>query len=303
MIRNLKRVEIELQSFCNRKCAWCPNAVLLRDKSIEMDEELFIRIITELRDNDFTYRERKSVDKYISFNRFSEPMSHIELLKKRLNQALEIMPDAQYLINTNGDYMSREALDGLYLDKLNVMDYDSKGAEYWKAKFIECGIVITSETDSLLMGIHRNVSRVTCELNWTANTTLEDRAGFLKEDIHFKGNKIKWRNDKSERVFMCIEPTFYTSIDFNGNVMPCCHMRSDNPDHEKFIFGNLHNNTLGDILSSEKAADFRLKMGSGDSNIYPQECKNCQKVRGSYMYEIPNVDLDHFKGNLDINIL
>ncbi len=301
MLKYIKRVEIELQSKCNRKCSWCPNTVFKRDKSIELDEEIFLKVIRELKENNFDYKEHKGVLKYISFNRFCEPMYNIDLLKKRLSSALEIMPKADYLINTNGDYLTKEALDGLCLDKLNIMDYDCKGLTYWENRLKELGVVIINidELNKKIVGVHKNIGRVNCEVDWPLNAMLEDRASFLDEDIYYKHEdidiKMQWRNKKERRQVPCIEPSLYVSIDYNGNVVPCCHFRSDNPDHNEYIWGNVYEDNLVNILNSDKAEVFKKLMISGDWQRYPGNCRHCQKIRNVQFSTIPGLNDQSFK--------
>ena len=285
MLSHLKRVEIELQNFCNRKCSWCPNREISRDYE-EMPEETFLRIIRELTEGNFQYKETKTSTNYVSFNRFCEPMFNIDLLKKRLNQAIEINPDIQYLANTNGDFLTLESLNGLHLDKLNIMDYDCKGFDYWVNKFKELMImpVVVDKENNKLVGIHKSVGKVNCEVNWSLNAQLENRAGFLAEDVYFEkdGKKIpmEWRNNKQQRCISCIEPLYYSSIDWNGNVVLCCHYRSDIDDHKDMILGNVNDNTLTEILNGEKATYFKELLSSDDYDNYPEGCKYCQKLRG-----------------------
>ena len=286
MLSHLKRVEIELQNYCNRQCAWCPNTVYKRDKYQEMPEELFLKIIKELTEQNFQYKVTKTSANYVSFNRFSEPMFNIDLLKKRVNQAIAINSDLQYLINTNGDFLSREALDGLHLDKLNIMDYDNKGFEYWEKRLAELGVMIVSENRDTgnIVGIHNTIGKVNVEVDWAKNAQLENRAGFLGEDIFYEEDgeqhKLEWRNGKGRRYIECFEPMYYSSIDWNGNVMLCCHYRSDNPEHKDMILGNVKNNTLTEILTGEKAKYYQDLLGSDRYDDYPEGCQYCQKLRG-----------------------
>ncbi len=59
--------------------------------------------------------------------------------------------------------------------------------------------------------------------------------------------------EESKRKYSCDEPKKFIAIDYNGNVMPCCHMRSDNPKHDPYILGNVKDRTLKSIVESKKA--------------------------------------------------
>lgn len=72
MIEQLRIVEIELFSFCNRKCYWCPNKDIDRTFFEYLDRTLFVNLLAELRAHDF--------NGVFSFSRYNEPFSDIETL-------------------------------------------------------------------------------------------------------------------------------------------------------------------------------------------------------------------------------
>lgn len=52
--KDLHLIEIELFSFCNRTCWFCPNSVIdRRSKNIEMSEKTYLSILEQLRDIEF----------------------------------------------------------------------------------------------------------------------------------------------------------------------------------------------------------------------------------------------------------
>ncbi|WP_367183178.1 SPASM domain-containing protein [Cypionkella sp.] len=57
---------------------------------------------------------------------------------------------------------------------------------------------------------------------------------------------------------------------FNGNVVPCCHIRSDRPEHAKNVIGNLGRSaSIFDIFFSEKAAAWRRGLVHNGPNPAP----------------------------------
>jgi MoaA/NifB/PqqE/SkfB family radical SAM enzyme len=79
MIKNVRLIEIEIHSYCNRTCWFCPNSFLDRKHKIEMKEWVYLKILQELKD--MKYKE------VISFSRYNEPLSDMNLFVKRLKQA------------------------------------------------------------------------------------------------------------------------------------------------------------------------------------------------------------------------
>lgn len=110
----IRKIDIEITSFCNRKCGWCPNYIYDRNFMRIMPDEMYSKIINELSENDY--------DGCISFTRFNESFANRDLLEKRIKEARNKVPNSFLICNTNGDY----PYDGVDLDALTVMDYDNK---------------------------------------------------------------------------------------------------------------------------------------------------------------------------------
>ena len=121
---NIGLVEIETHSYCNRRCWFCPNSIIDRhSQNIELDEKLYLKIINELSEIDYS--------DHINFHRFNEPLSNKELILKRIRQAKEKLPNAKLGIFTNGDYLTTEYLNGLSEVGISyiVMSYYLKDSE------------------------------------------------------------------------------------------------------------------------------------------------------------------------------
>lgn len=274
MLSLVKLVEIEIHSFCNRKCLWCPNKFIERSKDkIVMPITIYEKVLYDLKDNNFRGT--------ISYSRYNEPLSDIKLLKSFTKLAKTILQDTKLVCNTNGDYLSKENLNNLYIDELSIMDYDCKGFDFYNKKLIDIGCEIVCFDEVFIKAKFNNIN-ILCYLNWPKHHKIEDRGGSLKNDIFFKDHKINWKNNKNIRINNCLEPTKFIGIDYNGFVVPCCHIRSDNNDHKKYILGNIYNNKLSEIYTSDKSCRFRNIMANGDYKLYCNACKYCQKEPGRY---------------------
>ncbi|MDR2526768.1 MAG: radical SAM protein, partial [Rickettsiales bacterium] len=105
--KKLNLVEIEVFSFCNRQCWFCPNSFIDRhSKNVLMDENIYMGILDDLKS--IEYRGM------ITYSRYNEPLSHKQIIIDRLKQARKYCPNALLHTNTNGDYLDREFLDDLY---------------------------------------------------------------------------------------------------------------------------------------------------------------------------------------------
>ena len=104
--KNVKLIEIGIFSFCNRKCWFCPNSIVDRfSKNVELDEDLFIKILKELQEIDYSNS--------LYLHRYNEPLYNKDLLLKRIKQAREYLPKSVIKIVSNGDYLTREYLKEL----------------------------------------------------------------------------------------------------------------------------------------------------------------------------------------------
>lgn len=289
MFNHIRRIDFEFQSYCNRECDWCPNKDIKRDFHEEMIEETYLQFLMDLSKNNFGARsifynyidiEENSYNEtspYFSFSGYQEPFSNLDLLRKRAEQAYNILPSTiEISANTNGDFLTKDSLEDLYLTNISIMDYDNKGIEHWVSKFKELNIAIVdiNYNTEIISGMHRFVNQVTCQCNWIKHASLENRGGFFKrEDL----KNVKWNNEMQERDFPCIEPSYYLTINYNGDVMPCCHMRHDNLNHKEFIMGNINEKSITEIYMSDKFIEFRQQLGN--QNLFPEVCKYCQKRR------------------------
>jgi radical SAM protein with 4Fe4S-binding SPASM domain len=65
----------------------------------------------------------------------------------------------------------------------------------------------------------------------------------------------------------CYLPFYHCTIDHNGNVVACCHMREGDG-----LVGNLLDGPLTDLLASPAATDMRRKLTSA---VKPDPCLDC----------------------------
>ncbi len=276
MLRSIRCVEIEIHSYCNRKCQWCPNSKLRRDQIKIMPEDLYLKIMNELKEKGF--------NGVISYSRYNEPMADIKLLKKRVEQAKNILPGVKLVSNTNGDYLDCLSLDRLLLDDLTVMDYDCMGLEQCLEKLKRVGARVALVDYPFIYALYKNIN-ILYYVDWPKNVEIVDRGGFLKKPVKLDGKKMNWLKNKERRSNPCFEPYNFIGIDYTGRVTPCCQIRSDFSKHNKYILGDLNHQSLSGIMLDKKAVNFRDLMSSYNASRYPDPCKYCQKSAGRYTRE------------------
>ena len=57
------------------------------------------------------------------------------------------------------------------------------------------------------------------------------------------------------------------------------NIRNDIEEHKPYILGDLHDNTLTEILNSYRAIEFRTHVAN---KIFPKPCQYCDKMPGRY---------------------
>lgn len=244
MISQIRLLEVELFSFCNRTCSFCPNSFIdrLSDNKI-LSKDTFSKLLVELKEHNF-----KGV---ISFSRYCEPFAHRNILEDRIKIVRQILPKVKLVCNTNGDY----DWEGIDLDEVTIMDYDNNLDKS------ELGLFTRTEKPFIVRKMRLG--------------KINNRAGALE--------KIRSRYI---RTAPCYEPTYFVGIDYNGEVSPCCNIRSDINLHKPYMLGNIQTQSLTEILTADKSNKFRNKVASCN---FDSICISCSKMPGRYTSDKPDI--------------
>ena len=85
---SVRLIEIEIHSYCNRTCDFCPNSFLdRRSHKTVLDPALYSKIMDDLASIDY-----RGV---ITYSRYNEPTSDRPLFIERLREARAKLPNAQ----------------------------------------------------------------------------------------------------------------------------------------------------------------------------------------------------------------
>ena len=229
-ISDLRLIEVELFSYCNRKCPWCPNNYIDR-RSETYTFELLDNLLEQLKAGNY--------NGHISFSRYNEPMSKIDYFKQCLVKIYEKLPDCTLVTNTNGDYINEDNLKGLLINELSIMDYDNRGMEWCKKRLLDCNVVIDKVTDKYIYG-HYGKMKILYYVDWRKHHAITDRGG----NLAMYSNQV--------RDYACYEPLYFIGVNYDGTVSPCCNIRNDASDMQRrYIIGDLNKDKLIDILNSK----------------------------------------------------
>tara|TARA_R110001583_G_scaffold55762_5_gene168906 strand:+ start:494 stop:1363 length:870 start_codon:yes stop_codon:yes gene_type:complete len=267
--KNLKLIEIEIFSFCNRKCWFCPNSFIDRHSENKiMPEEVYLDLINQLAEIKYSGE--------LAYNRYNEPLSQKDLFLKRVRQARAALPNAILRTNTNGDYVTREYIEELCdvgFDRLFIQQYLSNNEKYnhekmrarCEKKIKKLGLSAIVLTDISDYKLEYDISH--------RDMTIHIRSRNFDLDGSSRGDTIDLANDYV-RTQKCLQVTNNMYIDYNGSVMVCCALRSDVPDHASGIMGQIKNKRLWDIYADKNYKPWR------DHHKYdgPKEgvCKTCK---------------------------
>jgi len=268
-LKNLKSIEIEVFSFCNRRCWFCPNSTINRHShNIEMKEDLYLKILGELKLADFKGE--------ISYSRYNEPLAYKDIILKRIAQARSVLPDVFLTTNTNGDYLTKEYLSELKiagLNELHIQHYLRKD-EIFDADVIYEKFNKTCQ--SLGLGYTTlKAAKTTIKINFEyEGMSIFGTARDFKKNGNTRGGSVKTLKPK-RRNYPCLTPHLRLYIDYNGKVMPCCNLRSDIMEHVSFVIGDANETSVEELFNNDKMNRLRDKLNFPDiQQLYPcNECK------------------------------
>lgn len=260
-MRDLRLVEIELFNYCNRNCKWCPNSFIDRKSNFkEIKDDILHSLIKELKECKYNGP--------ITFSRYNEPLSNLKILNKRLKQIRKILSKNKLITNSNGDFLEQIDFGNFIIDELTIMDYDNKGLMWCVKRLTKLEVDIKIVNYPYIYGVKNN-TEILYVIDWPKTRNITDRGGSLKE------------YSKHIRTKECLEPIYFVGINYDGTVSPCCNIRNDVEDHKKYILGDLHRNSLREILSSRKAKEFRNQCAEGNFEIN-SPCYYCENFGGRY---------------------
>ncbi len=265
--QSISMVELEVFSYCNRTCWFCPNSTIDRKtKNILMDESTYLKVIKELQTIDY--------DGILSYSRYNEPLAN-NIILTRIKQARKRLPKATLHLNTNGDFLDPKLLARLYdsgLRSINIQVYLDEGVEYTDELVQTKIIQRINEFNIFIIGHSTNVNeKMNFELEYK-DMDINIYARNFRSNGCDRGGLVNIRRDDI-RTSPCLVPFKNFIIDYNGSVMPCCNLRSDSPAHVDAIIANVANHSIFDIYTSKNAVSWRKNMMGYKEKSKP--CDHC----------------------------
>ena len=266
--QSIEMVEIEVFSYCNRVCWFCPNAKHdRRSKNHYMDREVYLSILRQLRSCNY--------DRKISYSRYNEPLAD-RIILERISEAREYLPDANLHLNTNGDYLTKEYLEDLYgagLRSINIQAYLNNNEKYQHEK-VRTRIIRKAESLNIPYKIVRDQQDTWLEISMSyKDMTIRMYGRNFDRNGTDRGGTVEVENQHI-RHSPCRSPFYHMYIDYNGAVMPCCNVRSDIPEHAGCAMGKIKQDTsIFLTYTNARAAGWRRSLVGFEEKA--GVCKNC----------------------------
>ena len=270
--RYVRRIEVEVHSFCNRKCWFCPNSFIDRRSEIHrLDMGVFRSLLTSLAAIEYRHE--------MTFCKYNEPFAD-ESTFEAIALARSAIPRATLRLNSNGDYLDAPTLKRAYdcgLRYLYVSLYTNEPS-YDNASMRAHGQKIIRRLEGAQFRLVADIPDR--EVNYDGRykdlrITLRGR-NFRVEGVNRGG--IAVCREASNRINPCFMPFWYISVEYNAQVMPCCNIRSDNPQEAALSLGTLSEaNSIFDLYASPQAVAWRRRMHGFAKKTGP--CAQCTMGR------------------------
>ncbi len=280
------RVLLEVSSYCNRQCSFCPNASGLRlskeEKGNGIDPALLADILKALQSIDY--------DRDIVLHLYNEPMADPALADK-VAVIAKALPKATIWFNTNGDYLTRERLAALAeagLSHLNVSLYGPNHGDFDVD-------YLTSAFDRIFnaVGARAKIRRPN-EYDIRTRVVFEHDGRTLPitifasdfNEIGYDRGKSVETGERAARTSPCPAVFSEFNIAWDGTVVPCCNVHPHEPDHRSYVIGAVaRGEDMFDLYHSATLRGWRRSLARFGS--FQPPCDTCTRLNFPALADTP----------------
>lgn len=266
-------IEVELGSFCNRRCGWCPNAFSERGQTRnEMKDSTWAALLDSLSAARFAG--------WFAFHNYNEPLADPRLLE-RVADARERLPHAKLELHTNGDFLDRlmlDALAGLGVELVRVTLYPSNEKAFDPPEPFRARRFL----ERLGLSDGRNELRKDTKLELSATlgeTTLVVRVPDIARYSTRAGEApLEGLRSTPKRTTPCLLPFHSAAIDCLGQLKLCCHVfDTTKPDAKPYVIGNVEETPFTELWSGPRLTALRRQLMRADFTGL-SACAGCANV-------------------------
>jgi len=284
-------INIETTSWCNMNCSFCPSIYLNREKR-NMTNELFIKIIKELKDMQYNGE--------IRLHQSNEPLTDKYIISK-VRFVKSMIPKATVGMHSNTLLMTYETLEKLYKSGLNFLAAEAYISENQFNKLYIMFKTLEDKYKDVILHIQDKDGKYSfSKIKQTKYKpkgffiTLSRRYKKTSEDSFFDYNKSKITSRigiidshiKCKKTNICTRPFRSMQVNFNGKVVVCCEEWLYN---DESIVGDLNKNSIVEIWNGKPFMEFRNNLQNGIRTKYP--CSECNFHGGIFTKMIRRVEL------------
>lgn len=253
-------IEVELGSFCNRRCGWCPNAFSERGQQRnEMADATWEALLEDLGAARFAG--------WFAFHNYNEPLADPRLLE-RVTTARARLPKAKLELHTNGDFLDRAKLDALVtrgVELVRVTLYPSNEKAFDPPEPHRARRFLAR----LGLGDTQRESKKHTKLELTtrlAATELVVRVPEISKYSTRAGNApMKGLRSTHARTTPCLLPFHSAAIDYLGNLKLCCHIfETTGEEASPYVIGNVATTPFTELWSGERLTRLRRQLMHAD---------------------------------------
>ena len=238
-----RAVAIEVSSYCNRACSYCP--VSKEEEKIPkmfMEMDLFKKIVKQLQDMNFKGS--------IMYHFYNEPLLD-ERLPEFISYVSENLPQCMSRVFSSGDFLTPQLADSLFdagLFDMVITDHNIRPGRVVK----RIAPIIEKYGDKISM-------------NRLYEKPLMNRASSIELEDNIKVQKSV--NGHCQSVYEEL------NITYTGDLLLC-----SSDYHRTQVFGNVNNNSILDIYRTPKFTAARKEIISGQP--YFEICRTCSSFIG-----------------------
>ncbi|MEO5347434.1 MAG: SPASM domain-containing protein [Magnetococcus sp. YQC-9] len=232
--RSVKRIYLEISSYCNRRCTYCPNALIDRISEKKFLPETILRSI-------FDNLGSIQYNGALFFHCYNEPLADPDLCEK-IALSKQYCPNVQAMLYSNGDYINRDYLEKLHavgLSHLTISLHSNNGL--WSESEVQDRLDAISRRLGLALHVEYSLPGQQMIASLSYKFPIRVMIGNYLVNGSNRGNLmpqiVTYTNDNLNRP--CQMPFEDMYIAWDGSILPCCHLHADAPEHQAFKIGNI----------------------------------------------------------------